>query len=223
MPTRVAVVLCGSGALDGTDIHEAVCCFLALSQAGAQTVVFAPDAAQYRVANHLTGQDAQEQRNMLTEAARLWIKVRPLHEADPEELDTVLLPGGFGASRSLANLGFVLDRMQLIPDMARLLNGLADRGKPLGAICVASGLLAGLMRDRGVTGARIAIAGKEHFVQAVRDMGQTPVDAGPTGVVVDEKNRLVTGHGYMLARKLDTLWTGVEAVVAELMKMTAKG
>jgi len=219
MAPRVGVVLCGCGALDATDVHEAVCCFLALSKAGAETIAAAPSGQQYRVADHLAGKEIAERREMLAESARLWMRVRPLAEVDQAELDTVLIPGGFGAARALADLGFVGSKMKLHPELSRLLNGLADAGKPLGAICVASGLLAGLMRDRGVTGSRIAIAGKEHFVQAVREMGQTPVDAGPTGVVVDEQHRLVTGHGYMLARKMETLYAGVEAVVGELVAM----
>ena len=218
MTVRVGVVLCGCGALDATDVHEAVCCFLALSKAGAETVAFAPAGPQYRVADHRTGQEVSQSREMLAESARLWLKVKPLGDADPGSLDTVLIPGGFGPARSLADLGFVGSKMKLHPELSRILNALADQGKPLAAICVASGLLAGLMRDRGVTGARIAIAGKEHFVKAVREMGQEPIDAGPTGVVVDEVNRLVTGHGYMLARKLETLYAGVENVVQELMR-----
>lgn len=218
MPVRVGVVLAGCGALDGTDVHEAVCCFLSLVRREAEVTALAPDAAQYRVANHVTGQPAAEERNMLVESARLWKKLTPLAAADPASLDSVLIPGGFGAARTLCDMGSRLEAMSLRPDLAALLNALADQGKPLAAVCAGTAILAGLMRDRSVRGARVAVTAKEHWVKAVIAMGQTPVDAGPTGVVVDEPNRLVSGHGYMLARGLVQVAEGIDRVVEELLR-----
>lgn len=51
---KVAVVLSGSGVLDGTEIHEAVSVLVHLSRAGVETRMFAPDKEQADVVNHIT-------------------------------------------------------------------------------------------------------------------------------------------------------------------------
>ncbi|VEA70303.1 Sigma cross-reacting protein 27A [Serratia rubidaea] len=68
---QVGVVLSGCGVYDGTEIHEAVLTLLALDRAGAQAVCFAPDKPQLHVINHLSGDETGEQRNVLTESARI--------------------------------------------------------------------------------------------------------------------------------------------------------
>src|SRR5262245_23871606 len=100
---KVAVILCGSGFKDGSEIRESVGALWALSAQGAQVDIFAPNAPQYDVVNCLTNEVAPgEKRNMLIEAARIARgKVHPLEELKSSNFDALILPGGFGVAKNL--------------------------------------------------------------------------------------------------------------------------
>lgn len=100
---KIGVVLSGCGVYDGSEIHEAVITLLALAKQGAEVICFAPDKNQADVINHLTGEPMAETRNVLIEAARIARGViHPLIQADPAELDALIVPGGFGAAKNLS-------------------------------------------------------------------------------------------------------------------------
>ena len=69
-PKRVAVVLSGCGVYDGAEIHESVLTMLALDQQRARYQCFAPDMDHHHVINHISGEEMDETRNVLVEAAR---------------------------------------------------------------------------------------------------------------------------------------------------------
>ncbi len=72
-----------------------------IARRGAQAVCFAPDKAQTDVINHLTGETMAESRNVLIEAARLARgAIQPLASARADELDALIVPGGFGAAKT---------------------------------------------------------------------------------------------------------------------------
>jgi enhancing lycopene biosynthesis protein 2 len=68
---KVAVVLSGCGFLDGAEIRESVLALLALSKAGAEVKIFAPDINQHHTINHFSGEETGEKRNVLVESARI--------------------------------------------------------------------------------------------------------------------------------------------------------
>lgn len=100
---KVGVVLSGCGVFDGAEIHESVLTLLALDRAGAQVHFFAPDKPQMHVINHLTGDESHESRNVLVESARIARgDIKPLSQANADELDALIVPGGFGAAKNLS-------------------------------------------------------------------------------------------------------------------------
>jgi len=68
---KIGVLLSGSGVYDGAEIQESVLVLLALEQAGASYFCIAPNIEQHHVINHLTGDEMNEKRNVLVEAARI--------------------------------------------------------------------------------------------------------------------------------------------------------
>ena len=104
MHKKVAVILSGCGVYDGAEIHESVLTLLRLDQRGAQVQCFAPDIAQHHVINHLSGEVMNESRNVLVESARIARgNVKDLREANVEDFDALIVPGGFGAAKNLSN------------------------------------------------------------------------------------------------------------------------
>ena len=106
---RFAVILCGCGTLDGSEIHESVMTLLAIDRNGGEYQIFAPDDWQYHVVNHVTGQPMEERRNMLLEAARIARgNVKPLEECRVEDFDAVIFPGGNGSAKNLFTIAPVM-------------------------------------------------------------------------------------------------------------------
>ncbi|HEB69224.1 MAG TPA: isoprenoid biosynthesis protein ElbB, partial [Desulfobulbus sp.] len=84
MNKKFAVILSGCGHQDGTEIHEATLTLWAIHKNGADYQCFAPDIPQHHVLNHITGQEMNEQRNVLIESARIARgKIKPLSEYSP--------------------------------------------------------------------------------------------------------------------------------------------
>ena len=146
---KIGVLLSGSGFLDGAEITEAVCTLLFLDRAGAEAVCMAPDVEQRQVVNHLSGETTDETRNVLVEAARIARgKIRPLGEVKVEELDGLVMPGGFGAALNLSSFAVEGPEGSIREDVAALIRDLHAAGKPIGAICIAPALLALALGER---------------------------------------------------------------------------
>ena len=103
MSKKIAVILSGCGVYDGAEVHESVITLLRLDQRGAQVQCFAPDIPQLHVVNHLTGEEMPESRNVLVESARIARgEVKDIKQANAEEFDALIVPGGFGAAKNLS-------------------------------------------------------------------------------------------------------------------------
>lgn len=105
---RVAVVLAGCGAKDGTEITEAVALLISLSRKGLAFECFAPDRSMHHVVNHVSGvESVNESRNQMEEAARIARgKIKPLASLQMHEFDALVIAGGFGVVKNLCNFAF---------------------------------------------------------------------------------------------------------------------
>lgn len=215
---RVGVLLSGCGVFDGAEIHEAVITLLALDRAGAEIVAMAPNVPQLHVINHLTGDVvAGETRNVLVEAARIARgNIRDVATVNPSELDALILPGGFGAAKNLCDFALKGPDCHVHPEVARVVQGVHQQGKPIGAICIAPALIAKLL---GHEHPRLTIGTDKDTAQALEKMGACHEDCAVEGVVVDEERKLVTTPAYMLARSIAEAATGIEKLVAEVLRL----
>lgn len=190
---KVAVVLCGSGRGDGSEIHESVSCLIHLSRLGAQYRCFAPDAPQADVVNHATGETVPgETRNQMVEAARISRgEISPLASLDVEAFDAVVFPGGFGAAKNLCSFAKDGAECWVNPDAERVIKGFRAAGKPIGMCCIAP-----VMAAR-VLGATVTIGDDPGAAEAIKAMGGRNVVKGVTEAQTDEANRVVTSPAYM--------------------------
>ena len=142
---KVAVLLAGCGHADGAEIREAVLTLLALDQHGADVQCIAPNADQYQVVNHVTGQPVPgASRNILEESSRIARvgKCLDLAEAKAGDYDALLMPGGFGVAKNHCSFAFKGADAEVRPDVAAFVGGFFDAKKPVGAICIAPALVA---------------------------------------------------------------------------------
>jgi enhancing lycopene biosynthesis protein 2 len=213
---RIGVLLSGCGVQDGSEIHEAVLTLAALDKAGAEAVCMAPDRDQHDVVDHLTGKTLMEKRNMLAESARIARgEIRSVAEVDADELDGIVLPGGFGAVKNLSSFAREGAECTVDPDVARLLEDIHNAGKPIAALCIAPAVLAALFGEK--LAPEITIGTDEGTAEALETMGAKHRSVNVTDVVVDRENRMVTTPCYMSASRISEIADGTKNAVRELL------
>jgi enhancing lycopene biosynthesis protein 2 len=212
---HVLVVLSGCGYLDGAEISEAVISLLALSRGGARVTIAAPDQDQHHVVDHLSGQVTGERRNVLREAARIARgRILPLAAVRVEDHDAIWMPGGFGAAKNLSSFAFEGASASVQPELAALLRGFREAGKPIGAICIAPAVLALALREGKVT-----IGEDPGCAGAIEALGGQHQACPVTELCVDEERRIVTAPAYMYDATIADVATGIEAAVGALLRL----
>ena len=213
---RVAVVLSGSGYLDGAEIQEAVLTLLAFDRAGAVVQCAAPDKLQHHVVDHVTGAPTGESRNVLREAARIARgRIVPLSAIRAADFDAVFLPGGFGAAKNLSTVAFKGPDATVDPDLSRVLRAFRAAGKPIGAVCIAPAVLVAALREGEVT-----IGEDPGTAAAIEAMGGAHVARPVTEHHVDEVRRIVTAPAYMYGgARIADVAAGIEKAVAATLAL----
>jgi len=219
--SQVAVVLCGCGRFDGSEIQEAVLTLLHLSRAGAKVQCFAPDAPQWATCDSFTGEaTAEAPRNMLQEAARLArAEILPLSQARQEDFDALLLPGGSGAARNLCSFAELGSEGSVIPDLQALLAGFRGASKPIGAICIAPAILALAFPGQGL---RLTLGAADgDLARQAAGTGQLWHEAAVDQIVVDAAAKIVSTPAYILGPNIAAVDQGIGKLVAEVLRMVA--
>jgi enhancing lycopene biosynthesis protein 2 len=216
---KVAVVLCGAGRFDGSEIHESVLTLLHLSRAGAKVQAFAPDAPQWAVCEHFDGQiQGDETRNQLVESARIARgEVLPLSAANAEDFDALILPGGSGAAHNLCNFATAGASGKVIPELYELIHSFHQAAKPIGAICIAPAIVALALKDfhpqltLGATDDGPAV----EATKAGAHMVKCAVDQ----IHVDSKNQIVSTPAYILGPDIAAVDQGIGKLVAQVLEL----
>jgi len=217
MSKKIAVILSGCGVYDGAEIHESVITLLRLDQRGAQVQCFAPDMAQLHVINHLTGEEMPESRNVLVESARIARgEVKDIAEANAEDFDALIVPGGFGAAKNLSNFAIEGAGCSLNPQVLALAEAFVEAGKPLGLICI-SPALAAKIYGPGVT---CTIGNDTDTAAALDKMGAHHQECTVEDIVEDTARKLVSTPAYMLGKNISEVASGINKLVDRVLELT---
>lgn len=219
MAERIGVLLSGCGVMDGSEIHEAVLALLAVDRAGAEAVCLAPNV-EFDAVNHVTNQPSGERRNALVEAARIARgRIRDVADITVEELDAVILPGGYGAAKNLSTFAKDGARCTVQPDVERFLKAVHAAGKPIGAICIAPAVVARLF---GAEHPVVTIGDDRQTATALEAMGARHRNATCAETVVDSDRLIVTTPAYMLAGWVAEAWPGIEKLVRAVIELVRR-
>jgi len=134
---KIGVLLSGCGVYDGAEIQESIFTLLAIKELGAEYVCISVDKSQHHVINHLTGEEMNESRNMMIEAARIARgDVKNIVDIDPADIDALVIPGGFGSAKNFTSWAFNGPDSDILPEVKLLIVNMANVGKPICALCV---------------------------------------------------------------------------------------
>src|SRR5690606_23060069 len=114
--------------------------------------IYAPDVQQHHVINHLNGQEMQEKRNVLVEAARIARgDILPLSELDASKADALLFPGGFGVAKNLCSFAVDGANCTVNPEVKKVVKDFHKAEKPIGAMCISPVLITKILGNPEVT------------------------------------------------------------------------
>lgn len=216
---KIGVLLAGCGVYDGAEIHEAVLTLLAIERNGAEAVCMAPDKPQLHVINHLTGEVSDESRNVLVESARIARgKIAELGTVSANDLDALILPGGFGAAKNLSRFAVEGPQSDVDPEVSALVEAMFAANKPIGLICISPAVGAQILGNRGI---EVTIGTDPDTAAAVESCGAVHVACGVTQIHADDQNKVVSTPAYMLGRNILEVSRGIECLVRQVIEWTA--
>lgn len=211
---KFAVILCGCGTLDGSEIHESVMTLLAIDHNDCEYSIFAPDDNQYHVINHVTGQVMDETRNMMVEAARIARgKIRPLDECRVEDFDALVFPGGNGSAKNLFTYAIEGRNCSVREDVTRLVNAFHNANKPIGALCIAPVMIAKILGDITIT-----VGNDEGTIANIATFGTQHINTLQTEVISDKKNKVFTTPCYMLPARISDIAACAENLIEAILE-----
>ncbi len=219
---KIAVVLCGSGYLDGSEIRETVGVLWAISQLGAEAQCFAPEGPQSDVMNCLSGEPAKgETRQMLVESARIARgKVQSLSELKAEDFNAIILPGGFGAAKNLCDFASKGSAGSVRPELGEILREFHRARKPIGALCIAPAVLALALPG---TKLELTVGAPGEAAQEIEKLGHRHIVCAPSACHVDRENKVVTTPAYMYDQApLHEIFDGIRRCVSEVISLSSR-
>jgi len=216
MPNQptVGVILSGCGVFDGSEIHEAVATLLALDQRGAAVRCLAPSRT-FDVIDHLTKQPTGEQRNTLTESARIARgQITDLAEVRGDEFDALALPGGFGAAKNLCTFAADGPDCSIDPHVERVLRVAHEAGKPLGFACIAPAVAARVFGELGIT---LTIGHDADTAAGLEKLGARHAARDVEDIALDQTQHIVSTPAYMEAESVKDVFVGIDKMIAQLL------
>lgn len=211
---KFAVVLCGCGSLDGSEIHESVMTLLAIDKSGSSYTVFAPNDDQFQVINHITKQPVNQTRNMMEEASRISRgEIQELSAYNPADFDALVFPGGNGAAKNLFTYGLDGLNMTVRADVEKVILDTFHAKKPIGALCIAPVLIA-----KVIPGVALTVGKIPQVIQHVETFGAKHQITNETEVISDIENLVFTSPCYMLQASIKEIAESADHLIQEILK-----
>jgi enhancing lycopene biosynthesis protein 2 len=190
---------------------------LFLDQQGAEIICMAPDINQAHVVNHITQQEMSETRNVLVEASRIARgEIKNLADVTADQIDALILPGGFGAAKNLSEFAFKGPGGEVNDQVQRILEEMIEAGKVIGALCIAPATVGMALKEKAP---KMTIGKEEGVIGALTSIGVNHQLCGVNDIAVDEANKIVTSPAYMLGPGIKDVAVGIEKLVTKVLSM----
>lgn len=212
---KIAIILAGNGVYDGAETTETTMTMLSVMKNGGEYELFAPDMEQHHVVNHLNGEEMNEKRNVLIEAARIARgNIKALSELKMKDFDALMMPGGFGVAKNLSDFALKGADCTVLPDVERVIKETIEQGKPLGALCISPAVVA-----RVLEGAEVTIGQDKDTAAAIEKMGAKHKNTDHAEIVIDKKYKIASTPCYMLDANVLQIADGAENVTKAVFEM----
>lgn len=227
MSYKIGVLLSGNGVYDGSEIHESVFALLAIDENGGEAVCFAPNTNQHHVINHITGEEMNETRNVMVEAARIARgAISDLAEIRTDNLDALVIPGGFGAAKNLTKWAFSGPDGKIVPDVKRIINEFVAAKKPIVGLCMGPTVIAKALESANLN-ARLTVGSTQekspYEIEAI-SLGMQKVGAVAEmktirEIAIDTENKIISAPCYMMEGSITDVRKNIKQAIDQLFKM----
>lgn len=204
MKLRFGVLLCGCGALDGTDPHEAVLSMLEIQRLGHDAVCIAADQPQLHVVNHTTFLEIPDvSRSQYDESARLSnSKLFNIMDIAPKMLNALVIPGGQGAVKNMmAGFGVLSEDRRVYPHIAKFVEEVSAASGAIGAIGLAEFIVTELFGPW--------------------PSGKNCMEIGPDEIITNEGRGVAATPGALQCSNLAHMQAGISRLVDHLTRLIA--
>jgi enhancing lycopene biosynthesis protein 2 len=224
---NIGLLLSGCGVYDGAEIHESVLSLLVMEQQGWTVTCIGLDKNQHHVINHLTGEEMPENRNMMIEAARIARgNIVSTESLDPETLDALVLPGGFGCAKNFTRWAFEGSAGPIDPAVKKLIQSMHARKIPLVALCVSPVVIAKAFEDTHsevtlTVGHRDAKSpyNQTWFTDELVKTGVRVQEKTHHEISIDEKNKVICAPCYMMEASVLEIYQNIQLAMEALKNM----
>jgi enhancing lycopene biosynthesis protein 2 len=135
---------------------------------------------------------------------------------DPQKIDGLILPGGFGAVKSLCTFALKGPKGDVNPQVLELLRQVHAAKKPIGAICISPATV--VMALKGCQPS-VTIGTDAGAAAAIHTMGGEHQACKVDEIYVDPLNRIVSTPGYMLGTTIKEISAGIEKLVQKVIEL----
>lgn len=224
---KVAVILSGCGVYDGSEIQEVVFALLEIAAEGASYQCYAPDINQHHVINHLTGEEMKETRNIKIEAARIARgEVKSLSEFDFNDMDALVIPGGFGAAKNLTKWAFNGPDGEILPEVKSAIVQMVKAKKPVVGLCMGPTVIAKALEGEGIK-AKLTVGNtKDKSPYDIAAISAGMENAGAIAemrqideIMMDKELKIITAPCYMMEGTIVDVHKNVKQAIYALFNM----
>lgn len=227
---KIGVLLSGSGVYDGTEIQEAVFSLLAIAEKGGEAFCMAPNVNQHHVVNHMTGEEMAENRNVLIESARIARgAVTDLAEVSANDIDALVIPGGFGTAKNHTKWAFNGPDGEINSEVQRIIRETVDAKKPLVGLCMGPTTIAKALEGSGKTASLTVGTTKEdspYEIDAIsagmEKIGAVAEMKSVSEITVDEDLNIITAPCYMMEASIVEVNRNIQMAIDKLFEQLGK-
>jgi enhancing lycopene biosynthesis protein 2 len=156
--------------------------------------------------NHLNGEEMNESRNMLVEAARIARgNIVEISKVAPADLDGLVIPGGFGSAKNFSKWAFAGPNGEINPKVKLLIVNMINVGKPIAALCVSPVVVAKALEGSSIHPKLTIGSDKESspydiegFSAGLRSTGASTEMKTIHEILIDSENKIITAPCYMM-------------------------
>lgn len=221
---KIGILLSGCGVYDGAEIQEALLSMLAIEEIGGEVVAISINENQHHVVNHLTGEEMNESRNMMVEAARIARgNVKDITKMSIDEIDALVIPGGFGSAKNLTNWAFEGPEGSIRPAVKKLILDLLNAKKPLVALCVSPVVVAKALEGSGIhsnltigSTAEASPYDINGFSQGLENVGATTEMKTIREINIDTQHKIITAPCYMMEASMLEVRNNIQQAIQAL-------
>ena len=224
---KIGILLSGCGVYDGAEIQESVLSMLAIKEAGHDYVCISVNQNQHHVVNHLNGEDMDENRNMMIEAARIARgDITEINDISPADIDALVIPGGFGSAKNFSKWAFSGPEGDILPEVKLLLVNMVNVGKPICALCVSPVVLAKAFEGSNIKAQMTLGTDQEPspydisgFNAGIESVGAVAEMKTIKEIKVDAENLIVTAPCYMMDVNIVEIRDNVKMAIEKTIEL----